>query len=149
LSVVIDCKLLTFQSNLCLPIPLVHLNHTCHDTSICSSLKWFLLLFFSFILPESVIPSDWLKINKLFTETVMILKEIASDSIFCCKQSLALNEICFVRSMFVLFYVFFWSLCCLFFLDLRFLITPLVSSNSSYFHNLLHTKFSTLFFLIQ
>ena len=95
MSVVIDCKLLTFQSNLCLPIPLVHLNHTCHDTSICSSLKWFLLLFF-FILPESVIPSDWLKISKLFTETVMILKEIASDSIFCCKQSLALNEICFV-----------------------------------------------------
>ena len=95
MSVVIDCKLLTFQSNLCLPIPLVHLNHTCHDTSICSSLKWFLLLFF-FILPESVIPSDCLKISKLFTETVMILKEIASDSIFCCKQSLALNEICFV-----------------------------------------------------
>ena len=28
---------------------------------------------------------------------------------------------------------FFWPLCCLFFFDLRILITPLVSSNSSYF----------------
>ena len=35
------------------------------------------------------------------------------------------------RSLFVLLYVFFWSLCCLFF-DIRILITPLVSSNSSF-----------------
>ena len=32
---------------------------------------------------------------------------------------------------FVLFYFFFWPLCCLFFFDIRILITPLVSSNSS------------------
>jgi hypothetical protein len=38
----------------------------------------------------------------------------------------------FWRSLFVLLYFFFWSLCCLFFFDLRNLITPLVSSNSSY-----------------
>jgi len=36
----------------------------------------------------------------------------------------------FCRSLFVLLYFFFWSLCCLFF-DIRFLIAPLVSSNSS------------------
>ena len=29
-------------------------------------------------------------------------------------------------------WIMFWSLCCLFFLDIRILITPLVSSNSSY-----------------
>jgi hypothetical protein len=34
----------------------------------------------------------------------------------------------FYRSLFVLF---FWPLCCLFFFDIRILITPLVSSNSS------------------
>jgi hypothetical protein len=28
-------------------------------------------------------------------------------------------------------YFFFWPLCCLFFFDIRILITPLVSSNSS------------------
>jgi hypothetical protein len=28
--------------------------------------------------------------------------------------------------------IFFWPLCCLFFLDIRILINPLVSSNSSY-----------------
>ena len=37
----------------------------------------------------------------------------------------------FYRSLFVLLYFFFWPLCCLFFFDLRILITPLVSSKSS------------------
>jgi hypothetical protein len=32
------------------------------------------------------------------------------------------------RSLFVLLYLFFWPLCCLFFFDIRFLIAPLVSS---------------------
>jgi hypothetical protein len=35
------------------------------------------------------------------------------------------------RSLFVLFYFFFWPLCCLSFFDSRIVITPLVSSNSS------------------
>jgi hypothetical protein len=38
----------------------------------------------------------------------------------------------FCRSLFVLLYFFFWPLCCLSFFDIRILITPLVSSNSSY-----------------
>ena len=38
----------------------------------------------------------------------------------------------FCRSLFVLLYFFFWPMCCLFFFDIRILITPLVSSNSSY-----------------
>jgi hypothetical protein len=38
----------------------------------------------------------------------------------------------FCRSLFVLLHFFFWPLCCLFFFDIRILITPLVSSNSSY-----------------
>ena len=37
----------------------------------------------------------------------------------------------FCRLLFVLFYFFFWPLCCLFLFDIRILITPLVSSNSS------------------
>ena len=37
----------------------------------------------------------------------------------------------FCRLLFVLLYFFFWPLCCLFFFDLRILVTPLVSSNSS------------------
>ena len=40
--------------------------------------------------------------------------------------------VCFVcRSLFVLLYFFIWPLCCLFFFDIRILITPLISSNSS------------------
>jgi hypothetical protein len=38
----------------------------------------------------------------------------------------------FCWSLFVLLYFFFWPLCCLFFFDIRILIAPLVSSNSSY-----------------
>jgi len=47
------------------------------------------------------------------------------------------------RSLLVLLYSFFWSLCCLFFLDIRILITNLVSSNSSYekyFTTIKHNK---------
>jgi hypothetical protein len=40
----------------------------------------------------------------------------------------------FCRSLFVLFYFFFWPLGCLFLFDIRILITPLVSSNSSFAH---------------
>ena len=44
--------------------------------------------------------------------------------------------ICMIyRSLFVLLYFFFWPLCCLFFFDIRILITPLVSANSSYTKN--------------
>ena len=39
--------------------------------------------------------------------------------------------VCFVDRCFSFGIFFFWSLCCLFFFDLRILITPLVSSNSS------------------
>ena len=38
----------------------------------------------------------------------------------------------FCRSLFVLLFIFFWPLCCLFFFDQRILITPLVSSSSSF-----------------
>ena len=37
-----------------------------------------------------------------------------------------------LRSLFVFLSFFFWSLCCLFFFDIRILIAPFVSSNSSY-----------------
>jgi len=37
----------------------------------------------------------------------------------------------FCRSLFVLLSFFFWPLCCLFFFDIRILIAPLISSNSS------------------
>jgi hypothetical protein len=40
---------------------------------------------------------------------------------------------CTCRSLFVLLYFLFWPLCCLFFFDIRNRITPLVSSNSSYY----------------
>ena len=48
----------------------------------------------------------------------------------------------FCRSLFVLLYSFFWPLCCLFF-DIRILITPLVSSNSSF-----NWSFYTLFLFV-
>jgi hypothetical protein len=41
----------------------------------------------------------------------------------------------FCRSLFVLLYFYFWPLCCLFFFDIRILITPLVPSISSYYYS--------------
>ena len=42
--------------------------------------------------------------------------------------------VCFVDRCFSFCTFFFWALCCLFLFDLRILITPLVSSNSSLYH---------------
>ena len=40
----------------------------------------------------------------------------------------------FCRSLVVLLCFSYWSLCCVFFFNIRIPITPLVSSNSSYYH---------------
>ena len=48
----------------------------------------------------------------------------------------------FCRSLVVLFYFFFWPLCCLFFLDIQILITPLVSSNSSWSSTKKYARFN-------
>jgi hypothetical protein len=37
-------------------------------------------------------------------------------------------------SLFVLLFIFFWPLCCLSFFNIRILLIPLLSSNSSYIH---------------
>jgi hypothetical protein len=42
------------------------------------------------------------------------------------------------RSLFVHLHFFFWPLCCLFYFDLRILITLLVSSNSSYLYTIIY-----------
>ena len=47
----------------------------------------------------------------------------------------------FCRSLFILLFFFFWPLCRLSFLDLRILITTLVSSNSSWSKTLMSTTF--------
>jgi len=52
-------------------------------------------------------------------------------------QSLVLC-VMFCRSSFVLLPFFFWPLCCLFFFDIRFLITPLASSKCSCHHSLIY-----------
>ena len=52
-------------------------------------------------------------------------------------RSLALC-VCFVDRCLSFCTFFFWPLCCLFFFDIRILITPLVSSNSFYLSNNFH-----------
>jgi hypothetical protein len=65
----------------------------------------------------------------------------------CVAQSLVFCVV-FCRSLFVLLYIFFCALCCLFFFDLRILITPLVSSNSSlksYLQNCIQSNYSCFY----
>ena len=54
----------------------------------------------------------------------------------------------FCISLFVLLYFFFWPLCCLFFFEIRILIAPLVSSNSSYKKYNVQTRHAILFVII-
>ena len=51
----------------------------------------------------------------------------------------------FCRSLFVLLSFFFWPLCCLFFFDIRIMIVPLISSNSSYHYYLIAISFLFIF----
>ena len=65
----------------------------------------------------------------------------------CVAQSLVFCVV-FCRSLFVLLYIFFCALCSLFFFDLRILITPLVSSNSSlksYLQNCIQSNYSCFY----
>ena len=49
----------------------------------------------------------------------------------------------FSRSLFVVLYVFFWPLCCLFFSELRLPVTSLVSPSSSYMYSTQKNKRTT------
>jgi hypothetical protein len=63
------------------------------------------------------------------------------------KKKATPNFSMFCILLFVLKYFFVWSLCCLFFFDLRILITPLVSSSSSYNNIVLHPCTTTQTYL--
>ena len=58
--------------------------------------------------------------------------EFTTDFKWCSCYSIFRFMCMFCRSLFVLLPLFFWPLCCLFFFDVRILITSLISSNSSY-----------------
>ena len=77
-----------------------------------------------------IIKSWKLWIKKLYA--VYITFEFVSEncSKICQEMNLGKKHGC--RLLFVLLYFFFWPLCCLFFFDLWILVTPLVSSNSSF-----------------
>ena len=66
------------------------------------------------------------------------------------KMNIIFSCMCmFCRSLFVLSYFYLWPLCCLFFFDIRILIiTPLVSSDSSYLYVSKITIYISLEFLI-
>jgi hypothetical protein len=54
----------------------------------------------------------------------------------------------FCRSLFVLLYFLYWSLCCLFLFDLRILIIPLVSSTSPFvYFGIFFPRFVLVFWL--
>ena len=61
---------------------------------------------------------------------------VARSLVFC---------VVFYRSLFVLLCIFFWPLCCLFFLDLRIMITPMVSSNSSCINSVNNVAVGSIF----
>jgi hypothetical protein len=86
------------------------------------------------------VPSDniniWIRLAPLVEQELpAIPRHLCSPPVFSgvhVTRSFVL--ICmFCRSLFVFLYFFFWPLYCLFFCDIRILITSLISSNSSYY----------------
>jgi len=62
--------------------------------------------------------TKWKNRQNSFVSGVRVTRSLVLCVVFC-------------RSLFVLLFFFLWPLCCLFFFDLRILVTPLVSSSSS------------------
>ena len=91
---------------------------------ICSTCKYFLFL--------SSFTTYYGFVTRL-TWWVPLVEHLSSPPVFIGVLCYSIfSFICmFSRSLFVLLYFFFWPLCCLFFFDIRILIDPLVSSNSS------------------
>ena len=78
-------------------------------------------------------PHSWL-ITGFVTRVILRVPLVMQELLTLCGVRFARSLVLcvmFCRSLFVLFSFFVWSLCCLFFFDLRNLITTLVSSNSS------------------
>ena len=97
-------------------------------TAHSSEKRW--LLWFVFL--SSYTPGFllWFVFLSSYTSRLLLWFVFLSSSIVAGKGyglSTTFNNI----SLFVLLYFFFWPLCCLFFFDIRILIAPLVSSNSS------------------
>jgi hypothetical protein len=96
---------------------------------VVSSIMWCPLLFspktMSFALHSCLYNYEfWLSLCKIVRSSVILL-----------------------LPLFVLLYFFFWPLCCLFIFNLRILITPLISSNSSY--PLVLVNLYTLFYYLS
>ena len=108
----------------------------------CSSLFVLLSLFFwrvsfDFLLPIVVFPIKGSRSTVVEASTPSItvsMLSVETESIYGVFSGVRVTRslvlcVCFVGRCLSFF---FWPLCCLFFFDLRFLITPLMSSNSSY-----------------
>ena len=77
-----------------------------------------------------------------------IPEPMCSSLVFCCVLVARSLFFCamFCRSLFVLLSSFCWPLCCLFFFDLRILITPLISSH---FKTLTFDSWMTIVFILM
>ena len=72
------------------------------------------------------------RVSLVEQELPTLTEHLSSPPDLCSCYSIFSFICMFSRSLFVLLFFFFWPLGCLFFFDIRILITPLVSSNSSY-----------------
>ena len=104
-------------------VPVMAFNATFNNISAISWRFVFLVEY-----PEKTTNCETLSHN-VVSSTPQLSNRLFSG--ICVTQSLVLY-VCFVDCCLSFYTFFFWSLCCLFFFDIRILITPLVSSNSSY-----------------
>ena len=105
------------------------------DTWICSTCRKHFPILSSFMTYHTgFIPRLTRRVPQVEQELLTLPDHPSSHPVFNGVRVTRSLVLCvwFCRSLFVCLYFFCWPLYCLFFFDIRILITPLVSSNSSY-----------------
>jgi hypothetical protein len=116
-------------------VPLLNICVT-HDHVICSVCRNHNPVLPSFVTYQIItgfVTTVTQQVSLVEQELLTLLECLSSPQGFSGTVALPLDVcVVFCRSSFVSLYFFFWPLYCLFSLDLQLLITPLVSSNSSW-----------------
>ena len=110
------------------------LTHT--QPAICDQALFSYFLFvYLFSLPMSFVIEFVTRLRRRLSlveqELLTLPEHLSSPLVLVGFVLLSLQFYVYVLQIVVLLYIFFWPLCCLFFFDIRILITRLVSSNSS------------------
>jgi hypothetical protein len=117
------------------------MEYLCHKwpriRSTCLSTSWHITWFVTRLTRwVSLVEQELLTLPEHLSSSLVFSGVHVTRSIGFIDRCLSFIYVCFVDCCLSFCTFFFWSLCCLFFFNIWILITPLVSSNSSYYDHL-------------